>query len=117
MAIVDDLAAPDLTVAYTHFPEPLHGPEAFKAMLQQTHAHFPDLSITVQDVLAEGDRAVVRWSYRGTFQEGELFGVAAAGQAVEVAGMTRYQVADGKVRREDGIVDNLSLMMQLQAAS
>ena len=113
--VVDDLAAPDLTVAYPHFPEPLEGPDAFKEMLGQTHHFFPDLTIEVDAVLAEGHQAAVHWRYQGTFQSGERFGVEAAGQSVEVTGLTRYRIADGTVQEERGVVDNFGLMMQLGA--
>jgi len=112
---VDDLAAPTFVAEYTHFPEPFEGPKAFKRMLAQTHQYFPDLSIEVHDVVANGPRAVVHWTYRGTFQEGEMFGVEAAGQSVDVTGMTKYEIRDGAVQRERGIVDNFALMMQLGA--
>jgi len=115
--VVDDLAAPDLTVTYPHFPEPLEGPEAFKEMLAQTHHFFPDLTIEVEAVVAEGNQAVVHWRYRGTFQNGAMFGVEAAGQSVEVMGLTRYRIADGAVQEERGIVNNLGLMQQLSALS
>jgi len=115
--IVDDLAAPDLTVAYPHFPEPLEGPEAFKEMLAQTHHFFPDLTIDVDAVVADHTQAVVHWRYRGTFQNEEMFGVEAAGQSIEVSGMTRFQIEDGAVQAERGIVDNLGLMQQLGAFS
>ncbi|NBB86691.1 MAG: DUF4440 domain-containing protein [Bacteroidetes bacterium] len=111
--IIDELAAPDLTVAYAHYPEPYHGPEAFKAMLSKTHQYFPDLTIDVHDIVADANRAVVRWTYRGTFQEGEMFGVPASGQRVEVPGITIYEMQAGAVRREEGLVDNLALMKQL----
>jgi steroid delta-isomerase-like uncharacterized protein len=114
--VVDELAAPDLVVTYTHYPEPYHGPAAFKKMLKKTHQYFPDLTIDIHDVIADGNRAVVRWSYRGTFQNGEMFGVPADGQSVEVAGVTTYEIEDGAVRREEGIVDNLALMKQLGLA-
>lgn len=113
--IVDELAAPDLVVSYTHFPEPFRGPESFKEMLADTHRSFPDLSIEVDDVVSNGTRAVVHWTYRGTFQEGEMFGVEAAGQAVEVTGMTMYHIEEGEVKSERGIVDTFGLMMQLGA--
>ena len=116
-SVVDDFAAPDLTVAYPHFPEPLEGPEAFKEMLAQTHHFFPDLTIDVDAVVADENQAVVHWRYRGTFQNGEMFGVAAAGQSIEVSGMTRYRIEDGAVQAERGIVDNLGLMQQLGAFS
>jgi steroid delta-isomerase-like uncharacterized protein len=113
--IVDELAASDLTVAYTHFPEPLRGPEAFKHMLSQTHSYFPDLAVEVEEVVATEDRAAVEWIYRGTFQSGEMFGVEATGQTVEVKGLTIYEIEDGEVKVERGLVDNLGLMMQLGA--
>lgn len=59
-------------MAYTHFPEPLDGPEAFKEMLAQTHRYFPDLNIEVDAVVADGNQVVVHWRYRGTFQNGEM---------------------------------------------
>ena len=111
--VVDELAAPDLVVSYTHYPQPYRGPEAFKEMLAKTHHFFPDLSIEVQDVVADAPQAVVRWTYRGTFQNGEMFGVAAAGQSVEVTGMTIHEIEGGMVKREEGVVDNLALMQQL----
>lgn len=111
--VVDELAAPDLTVSYTHYPEPYHGPEAFKAMLAKTHQYFPDLTIDVHDVIADGTQAVVHWTYRGTFQNGAMFGVPASGQSIEVTGVTIYTIEDGMVQREEGVVDNLALMQQL----
>jgi steroid delta-isomerase-like uncharacterized protein len=106
--IVDELADPDLVVSYTHYPEAYHGPEAFKKMLAKTHHFFPDLSIELRDVVADGNQAFVRWTYRGTFQNGEMFGVAASGQSVEVTGMTIYEIEAGAVKREEGVVDNLA---------
>jgi steroid delta-isomerase-like uncharacterized protein len=115
--LVDELAAPDLVVSYTHFAEPLRGAEAFKQTLRQTHEFFPDLEITAEEVIAAADIAVVRWSYAATHLKGELFGVEAAGRRVEVRGITIYRLEGGVVRREEGVVDNLSLMAQLQASA
>jgi steroid delta-isomerase-like uncharacterized protein len=106
--IVDELASPDLVVSYTHYPEPYYGPEAFKEMLVKTHHFFPDLLIEVGDVVADGNQAFIRWTYQGTFQNGEMFGVPASGQSVEVTGMTIYEIEGGAVKREEGVVDNLS---------
>ena len=66
-------------------------------------------------MIAEGDRVVVVWHYEGTHQQGEVFGMAPAGRRVRVAGVTTYRIAGGKVAEEYGVVDNLSLMQQLQA--
>jgi steroid delta-isomerase-like uncharacterized protein len=112
---VDELAAPDITVSYTHFAEPIQGVEGFKQLLTQTLASFPDLQVTVEALIAEGERVVVRWTYHGTHQSGELFGVAPTGTQVHVPGITVYRIRDSKVIEESGVVDNVSLMAQLGA--
>jgi predicted ester cyclase len=78
---------------------------------------FPDLEITAEEVVASENSAVVRWTYRATHQCGVLFGVEAAGRRVEVQGITLYRIDRGVVRHEEGVVDNLSLMSQLQASA
>jgi steroid delta-isomerase-like uncharacterized protein len=115
--IVDSLASPDLTVSYTHFPQPLQGAEAFKKALRETHEYFPDLEIIPEEVIATENTAVVRWIYRATHQRGELFGVPPSGKRVDVRGITIYRVEAGLVRSEEGVVDNLSLVSQLRAPS
>jgi steroid delta-isomerase-like uncharacterized protein len=113
-AVVDDLASPDLVVTYPHFEAPIIGRTGFRQMLEETHRFFPDMRIEVDDLVVERDRAVVVWTYEATHREGELFGRPAAGAKVRVSGMTIYTIEDGRVREERGVVDNLSLMAQLQ---
>jgi len=113
--VISRLAAPDLTVSYTHFPEPIEGPDAFRDMLDETHSHFPDLQVVVDRVMTDAPQAVVRWTYRGTFRHGTLFGVPADDQSVSVTGMTEYRIEDGRVHREEGVVDTFNLMMQVGA--
>jgi steroid delta-isomerase-like uncharacterized protein len=113
--VIERFAAPNLTVSYTHFPEPIEGPDAFRDMLDETHSYFPDLEVDVDRVVTDTPHAVVRWTYRGTFMQGTLFGVPADGQVVAVTGMTEYRIEDGLVRREEGVVDNFNLMMQVGA--
>jgi steroid delta-isomerase-like uncharacterized protein len=112
--IVDALAAPDFVARYSHFPAPA-GASEFKALLAQTHTSFPDLHVTIDEMIAEGDRVAVAWHYEGTHEEGEVFGAAPAGRRVRVAGITTYRIAGGLVVEEYGVVDNLSLMGQLQS--
>jgi steroid delta-isomerase-like uncharacterized protein len=112
--IIDDLAHHDLTVQYTHFGEPVQGIERFKHILRQTHHSFPDLKIQVDEMIAEGEQVMVWWTYTGTHQQEELFGVPPTGKAVQVQGITVYRIIGGRVREERGMVDNIALMMQLQ---
>ncbi len=113
--IIDALAAPDITVIYSHFPAPVHGADQLKSILRQTHTSFPDLQLTVQEIIGEEDQAVVRWSYQGTHQQGEVFGIAPTGKSVKVSGITFLRIEDGKVVEESGIVDNFTLQQQLNA--
>jgi hypothetical protein len=78
-----------------------------------THEYFPDLSITVNDVVDGADKTVVHWLYRATFVRGKMFGVEAVGQEVEVEGLTKYLFKDGQVVEERGIVDQFGLLNQL----
>lgn len=111
--IIERFAHPDLTVFYTHFDEPIEGPDGFSNMLSMTHEYFPDLSITVNDVVDGADKTVVHWLYRATFVRGKMFGVEAVGQEVEVEGLTKYLFKDGQVVEERGIVDQFGLLNQL----
>lgn len=113
-AVVDDLASPDLVVAYPHFEAPIIGRARIRQVLEETHRFFPDMRIKVDEIVVERDRAVVVWTYEATHREGELFGRPAAGVRVCGSGMTIYTIKDGRVREERGVVDNLSLMAQLQ---
>jgi steroid delta-isomerase-like uncharacterized protein len=111
---VDEFAAPDILVDYPHFPKPIRGPEELKAALKQTARCFPDIRIEADEVLAQDDRVVIFWTYRGTHREGELFGLQPTGRKVQVSGVSRYTIHEGKVVEERGLVDNFSLFQQLQ---
>jgi steroid delta-isomerase-like uncharacterized protein len=112
--IVDELASPDLVVWYPLLPEEVHGPEAFKQVLAQLHASLPDVQVTVEDLIAEGDTAVARWSMRGT-SRGAFAGIPPTGKQVEWTGITTYRVANGKIVEERGEEDALGLLQQLGA--
>ncbi len=115
LGVIDELADPNIVVSYSHFPEPIKGGKNFRAMLKETFSYFPDMRIIVEQIIAENNNVVVRWHYTATHESGEMFGVKASGQSVEVNGMTRYRIANGKVTEEVGVVDNLGLMFQLGA--
>jgi steroid delta-isomerase-like uncharacterized protein len=88
------------------------GPErAMKAVLQFRSA-FPDLHITIEDLFAEGDRAMVRWTFRGT-HTGVLFGVAPSRMIITIAGMDMYRVVDGKIQEYWVNWDTMGFMQQL----
>lgn len=115
--LLDEFADKDLKVDYTHFEKTYNGVSEYKAILKQTHTFFPDLEITLEEIIPNenGHSATIIWEYNGTHEDGNLFGVESSGKKVTVRGITLLKFHKGKVKEEKGIVDNLSLMMQLGA--
>jgi steroid delta-isomerase-like uncharacterized protein len=117
-ALADQLIAPD---AVNHDPaQPAHlsgvrGPEALKRSAQMYRAAFPDLRMTVDDVIAAGDKVAVRWHSEGTHR-GELEGLAPTGAHGSVTGISIDHWQGGKVVESWTEWDNLGLARQLGAA-
>lgn len=108
----DELVADDYV---GHFPPnpTLHGPEDLKRFNAQSVAAFPDVQVTIEDLVTEGDEVVVRWTLRGT-HDGELRGgIPATGRGVEVSGITISRIRNGKVVESWGNYDLLGMLQQL----
>jgi len=73
---------------------------------------FPDLHLTIEDVIAEGETVMTRWSCRGT-HKGDLNGIAPTGKHITITGITVARVSGGKI--VEGFVnwDAQGLMQQL----
>ncbi len=100
LAWIDEHAAPDVAVYFPGMPEGIHGTEALQGLVSAVRHAFPDLTVKVEDVVAEGDKLAVRWSSRGT-QRGEWeTGIAPTGRSVTWTGISIYRIADGKIREE-----------------
>lgn len=116
--LIDQLVAPE---AVNHDPaEPasmreLRGPEVFKRTVSMYRAAFPDVRITVDDIIAAGDKVVMRWHSDGTHR-GELEGLAPTGAHVSVTGIGIDRWEGGKVVESWAEWDNLGLARQLGAA-
>ena len=100
-----------------HNPEgDVRGIEEAKQFVAMFKSAFPDMSATVEDVVAEGDKVVTRVTIRGTHQgEVEEFGPP-TGRRVEVQGITIHRIEGGKIAEEWNSYDNLSIMQQLGLA-
>ncbi len=75
------------------------GIDAFVALLMSFYAGMPDLEITVDDVVGDGDVVFVRTTSHGT-HTGELFGIPGTGRTVEYTGIATYRVEDGRITYE-----------------
>ena len=88
------------------------GLESHKQAAAMYIAAFPDLHATVDDLFAEGDMVVERWTCTATHQ-GELMGISPSGKQVTWTGMTAFRFADGKIVEHWWAWDALGLMQQL----
>ena len=103
-----DLIAPGYTSHFGSMPPLDH--EAWKGMAGMFFAAFPDLELTIQDEVAEGDRVAVRWTWTGT-HNGDLMGTPPTGKAVSASGMGVYRVVDGQIA-EDWVLEDMAGVMQ-----
>jgi predicted ester cyclase len=77
-------------------------------------AAFPDFHRSMEDIIAEGDKVVARYTATGT-QQGEFMGIPPTGKRVTFGWITIYRIAAGKVAEEWLVFDQLSLMRQIGA--
>ena len=89
-----------------------------KAFVPFVLAAFPDSRVTVEDLIAEGDKVVTRFTWRGT-HHGEFMGVPPTGRRVEVGGIWIHRLENERIveGREWGQVDWLGLLRQLGASA
>lgn len=79
------------------------------------HNVFPDLSCTIEDQVAEGEKVVSRYLIRGTHQGEEFFGVPASGKRLEMRGIQIDRFEGGKLVEERAEFDLLGALQQLGA--
>jgi predicted ester cyclase len=75
---------------------------------------FPDVTSTVEDLIAEGDKVVARWRSRATHQ-GTYMSIPPTGKEVEFTGISVYRIEAGKIAEEWTVEDELGLMRQIGA--
>ena len=73
---------------------------------------FPDLVVTVEQMVAEGDRVAVLWTGRGT-NTGTGQGLPATGKSGQAGGITIFRFVNGRIAEEWGVIDQLSILKQL----
>ena len=110
--VVDELVAPEFVFNDAVLPEPIRGIEATKANIKGYRDAFPDLRLTIEQQVAEGEFVTTRWSARGTHQ-GDLMGMPATGKEATVTGITVDQIVDGRIVESWTNWDTLGLMQQL----
>lgn len=112
--VIDELLAEDAVVhgLTDASGNPVQGLQAFHEFHQQFRGAFPNIHVTLEDVVAEGDKVVARCSVQG-MHTGDNLGFAATNAPVEFAGITIVQVKNGKIIEAWNQFDFLQMNRQL----
>lgn len=110
--VADEVLGPGYQL---HFPGfPVLDKEGHKQVISAFHAAFPDMQITVEFQVAEGDRVANHITMRGTHQ-GEFQGIPATGKMVTVTGSNIMRFEGGRIAELWGYLDAVGMLQQLGA--
>jgi steroid delta-isomerase-like uncharacterized protein len=116
LAVADQLFS---TRYVSHYPTGYDfggGPEDVKQITTIVRTAFPDVHFTLEDIVAEGNKVVVRWTFRGTHKH-DFMGVPPMGKRARIMGIAIYRIADEKIAEAWVAWDTGGLLRQLGAAS
>jgi steroid delta-isomerase-like uncharacterized protein len=111
--LVDAALTPDWE-AIPLLPHTSAGSAGYRDLIVFLRTVFPDLRVTIEDVVVSGDRAAVRALARGT-QSGELLGIPATGRKVEFRAVDFHRVQGGRIAQTWHLEDYFGLLSQLGA--
>ena len=94
--------------------QPLRGPAGFKAFHEKFRTAFPDIMVTIEDLIAEDDKVVARCSVRGS-HGGDSLGFAATNHPVDITGISIIRVKDGQIVEGWNNFDFMKMFKQLGA--
>ena len=112
LAAIDELIAPnhiDHAAAAVGLPV---GPEGSRQAIGMMLTAFPDMHVTIEDMIAEGDKVVFRMTLRGP-QQGAFGSIPPTGKQVAVSTIDIVRIEGGKIAEEWGIDDMLGMLQQL----
>jgi steroid delta-isomerase-like uncharacterized protein len=113
LALVDELFAPGF-VNRTPLPGQSPDREGVRQTVAALRTAFPDMQVTVEDLVAEGNTVVVRDTTRA-IHRGAFAGIPPTGKEVRVARIAIFRLADGRIAEHWGQVDMIGLLQQLGA--
>jgi predicted ester cyclase len=90
--------------------------EAAKQQAADFRRGFPDVTSTIEDLIAEGDKVVARWRSRATHR-GDYMGIAPSGKEVEFTGISIYRIEGNKIAESWSVEDQFGLMRQIGAVA
>ena len=112
LAVAQEYIAPNFANHDPATPPLPTGPEGYKQLVTIYRTAYPDLKLALDDLLAEGDKVVARWTARGT-NTGKLGDMAPTGKPMMVTGISILAITSGKVAAQYTNWDTLGMLQQL----
>lgn len=112
---LDELISDDFVEHEDLPPDLPQGKAATRAMITMMRAAFPDLKVTVEDMLQDGGKVVTRSRFAGT-HEGEFMGIPPTGNKFDIAVIDIIEFREEKAVAHWGVMDNAAMMEQLGVA-
>ena len=107
--MIDDIAEPGVT---NHTPVEATGAQVLKELFARIHRVFPDLKVTVEDMIEEGDKVAGQNTLTGT-HHGEYMGLPPTGKIITYNEIIIFRFVNGRIAETWGVVDVFSQMKQL----
>ena len=108
MAVADQIFTDDVTFRNPISAHAIEGIDEYKAFVQRWVVGFPDRVFTIDELLAEDDRAAAQFTITAT-HGGEFLDVDATGNRIEVHGMNMFHTKDGRIQRVQAFFDDSAI--------
>jgi steroid delta-isomerase-like uncharacterized protein len=115
LALVDELYTADYMIHDPSTPNFPGGHAAFKQFVSNLQTGYPDIHVTIEDIMAEGDKVVWRWHITGT-HTGELMGISPTGRPISITGIVISRFDNGKWAEDYVNWDTLGMLQQIGVA-
>lgn len=112
LKVIDELIADDFVEHYAPDPRIPANKTGVTQMMGMFRTAFPDLQVTIEDLIAKGDKVWAYTTMRGT-NKGEFMGMPATGKKIEVKGVDIVRFVNGKAVEHWAVSDDLGMMTQL----
>jgi steroid delta-isomerase-like uncharacterized protein len=112
LEVADEIVAPHFRLHSPTRPEPFEGPEGFKQFVTDLRRGFPDLNVTIEHVIGEGDFVSIRSRVAGTHL-GLYRGIPPTGRRIAQSQLHMFHIVDGQIVETWHEIDGLGIMQQL----
>lgn len=93
--------------------ETTRGPAGVKEWLARLKKGFPDLTVTIDEMIAEGDRVAIRATWTGTHTS-EIFGMPPTGRIISFSGAVFWRIEGDRIAERWAYIDTAELMKRLR---